>query len=623
LAKASANAYIQPPSIELEKLSSNPKNRLDKPVATFIDLGEVSQQKSSEIRKKQINRQIGKAMQVSFPREVLPAKDSASTNQLLQWSPTSEGGQITALTFRSGNAEGMRIGLVVQSLPPEAKIRFYANTSSTAVEASGKIVNDTLARNLSSGDSSEEGRTYWGPFLKGQNGTLEIELPVSVATSSIVIAIPNISHFFLDPIGKQSLKEASGGDVGFSPKSAGTCNLDVTCNVPLSTASNSVAIMDYIESGAGYVCTGTLLNDVDSTGTPYFLSADHCISTQTVASTLSTYWFYRSNGCNSDVLNPNFKERTGGAVLLYNRSLYSSNPEFNQGTDTSFMRLNSIPPAGAVFSGWNADSQVVSKAISYTALHHPDGNLQKYSLGKITGFAYYDRFGNGYSNTVNTLYGLYRVNWSAGVTEGGSSGSGLFLDANSSNPKLVGQLFGGESSCALPAAADYYGRFDIAYQQSLAKWLSPYSQAVYRFYNTSSGSYFYTISNVEVQNIRQSYLQFILEGSAYFASPIAGSSLMPVYRFRNKLNGSYLWTIYQSERNSINQNFSTTFIEEGVAWYARQTLAAGYVPLYRFRDFTNGTYFYTASEAEKNSLLVNYVNRFTLEGPAYYVKSSL
>lgn len=619
-AKESIGAFVQPKSLAVKSKSFNPQNRTSKPVPTSIDLGDVSQQKSTDMRKQQIGRPMGKAMQVGFPRDVIQAKDSAATGQLLQWSATADGGQITALSFRSGAAEGIRIGVAVQSLPPDATIRFYASGSTAAVEVTGKTINDSLAQNLAAGDSSEDGRTYWGPFLKGQTGILEIELPKDVAASTVVIAVPKISHFFLDPLGKESISEATGGGGSFSPKAAGICNRDATCNEPLSTASKSVALMVYVEGGNSSICTGTLLNNTQKDGIPYFLSADHCISTQTVASTLETRWFWRSSGCDSGVLNPYWERRTGGATLLYNRSVLSGAPETGRGTDTSFMQLRELPPASAVYSGWSAATQLVSNA-DYTGVHNPHGDPQKYSIGRITGFAYFDSAGSGFINNFNSSLALYKVNWLAGVTESGSSGSGLFLNAESVDPKLVGQLWGGSSSCDNQTASDVYGRFDIAFQESLATWLSPYSQDVIRFYNSASGSYFYSISNAEVQSIRQSYPSFRLQGAAYAASPVFEASLASVYRFRNKVNGSYLWTISQEERASINKDYSATFVEEGTAWFARQTPATGFSPLYRFRNITNGTYFYTASEDEKNNVVLNFKQTFVLEGVAYFVKA--
>ena len=624
--KASADAYVQPAAAEEKKSPVNLQRRSFKPSVTPIDLGTVNPEKSLQLRKDQTKRGAGKAMQVGFPREVARARDSQSTAQLLQWSATPSGGQIAALAFKSGSAEGMRIGVVVQTLAPQAIVRFYPSGGSKAVEVAGKDINEALALNLASGDTSEEGRTYWGPFLKGETGVFEIELPAGISTASTLIAIPRISHFFLDPLGKESLTGGLQKDdviTGGAAKAAASCNLDVSCNTPLSTASKAVASMDIVKNAASYVCTGTLLNDADSTGTPYFLTADHCIATQTVASTLDTYWFYRSSACNNGLLNPGYQLRTGGAVLLFRRTAVSNTSSSQPvSTDTSFLRLNAAPPAGAVFSGWSAARQSVYNGTNYTGLHNPDGDLQKYSIGQITGYSYIDNFDFAYTSPIDSARGMYRVTWSQGITEPGSSGSGLFLDANSTNPKIVGQLWGGSSVCTAPTSPDFYGRFDLAFQDSLAQWLSPYSQAVTRFYNTGSGSHFYTVSSSEVQSILQYYPGFRFEGQAYLASPVAATGLSPVFRFRNKVNGSYLWTISQSERVAINLNYSNTFIEEGVAWHARQSGAAGFVPLYRFRNFTNGTYFYTASESEKNSVLSVYSGTFIFEGIAYYVKTS-
>lgn len=65
---------------------------------------------------------------------------------------------------------------------------------------------------------------------------------------------------------------------------------------------------------------------------------------------------------------------------------------------------------------------------------------------------------------------------------------------------------------------------------------------------------------------------------------------------------------------------SATFAYEGVAWYARQTPDAGWSPLYRFRNKTNGTYLFSAYESEKNAIVANYSAIFELEGIAYYVR---
>ncbi len=633
LAQSSVNTYQPPASAEVPKGAAKAKSSLQsrsvQPDIAKLDLGPVSEEKTQKYRQAQSDRPLGKAMQVSFPREVIQAKTAGNVTGLMRWTALPSGGNIAALQFTSGGAQGLRIGLLVTQLAPEATLRFYPAGSNDAIEVSGKAVNELLANNLAAGDKSDDGRTFWGPYIKGETGIVEIEVPKGIDTSSITFAVPSISHFFLNPLDKVSLL-GGNTDVGTTPEKAsllgraGSCNLDVSCNLPLTVASNAVAHMEYVANGSGYLCTGTLLNNTNVDGIPYFLSANHCISTQTVASTLSTYWFYKSSACNNGVLNPNYVALFGGAKLLYNRDIASGPNGANPvGTDTSFMRLTQTPPAGAVYAGWTAAQQSLSNGLVYTGVHSPQGDLLKYSLGSINAYGYILADNSTFFSTSNNLLGLYRVLWNSnsGVTEGGSSGSGLFLNGSTNNPQVVGQLYGGRSNCAVPTGADYYGRFDIAFVSGLAQWLSPVTNAVYRFYNTVSGSYFYTISIAERDSIVLNFPNFRYEGPAYSASPNVSTNLFPVYRFRNLTNGSYLWTIYEAERNSIKSNYSSTFVEEGIAWYASQSSVVGTIPLYRFRNFTNGTYFYTASEAEKNSVIANYSATFVLEGVAYYVIS--
>jgi uncharacterized protein YkwD len=143
---------------------------------------------------------------------------------------------------------------------------------------------------------------------------------------------------------------------------------------------------------------------------------------------------------------------------------------------------------------------------------------------------------------------------------------------------------------------------------------------VTRIQNTSlPGSYFFTIYNSERVAALAGNPSWKQEGPAFWAATVAEPGLSPVYRFRNKINGSYLYTIYESERADIVANYAATFALEGPAWFASQTPLAGWSPLYRFRNKTNGTYLFSAFEAEKDNIVANFTSTFELEGVAYYV----
>jgi Repeat of unknown function (DUF5648) len=146
-------------------------------------------------------------------------------------------------------------------------------------------------------------------------------------------------------------------------------------------------------------------------------------------------------------------------------------------------------------------------------------------------------------------------------------------------------------------------------------------QPVFRIQNTTLyGSYFFTIYDSEKTSALSLNPNWKLEGPAFYASPAAGTDLSPVYRFRNKVNGSYVFSIYEEERQSLNTTYASTFAEEGVAWHARQTPAAGFTELYRFRNKTNGTYLFTAYNAERQAIVDGFADTFVYEGVAYYVQ---
>lgn len=146
-----------------------------------------------------------------------------------------------------------------------------------------------------------------------------------------------------------------------------------------------------------------------------------------------------------------------------------------------------------------------------------------------------------------------------------------------------------------------------------------YSQ-VQRAQNTSLvGSYFFSIYPTEMTSALAGNPRWNLEGTAFYASLGINPGLAPVYRFRNVINGSYLYTINNGEKNDIIANYSATFFLEGTAWYASATPAPGFSPLHRFRNLTNGTYLFSAYEAEKNAIIANYAGIFFYEGISYYV----
>jgi hypothetical protein len=392
-----------------------------------------------------VPRQIGTA------RAVAETVDVARTAALLPWRPTARGTQVAALRFESPLARGVRLGVLVQALPPGAVLRFHGAAPEDAVQLSAEQLQAVAERNASAGADATLARTYWSPDFGGAQTTLEVEIPAGAAPAAVRLAVPRLSHF---------TSTAAEAEAAFTTKAAvAGCLVDVSCHPDYLEQSRSVARMTYVaEDGGAFYCTGTLLNDMAASGTPYFLSAQHCIPSQVVASTLVTDWLYRSASCNSAAENPASRRLTGGARLLY----------ASAGTDTAFMRLNDPLPAGVVYAGSYYGGVPIGTALA--SLHHAEGGLQSISLGSVLR---YSNCGDESCTATSGETGNYlALTWQQGSTEGGSSGSGVFVTIGARR-YLAGQLHGGSASCARPDGTDYYGRFDLSYRAALKNWLNP------------------------------------------------------------------------------------------------------------------------------------------------------
>jgi hypothetical protein len=178
---------------------------------------------------------------------------------------------------------------------------------------------------------------------------------------------------------------------------------------------------------------------------------------QQIASAINTFFFFDAVACNS-FATPNYVQRFGGATHLYS----------DLATDVMFLRLNDWAPDGAYLSGWDANPFTVTNT-PIIVLHHPYGDLKKYTGGVVSGWDTLD-------SPRSASTGYWRTSYNQGITEFGSSGSGLFTLA-SGEYVLRGSLStGNEFQCSarLPdgyyVGNDWFTRFDIAFP-SIRPWL--------------------------------------------------------------------------------------------------------------------------------------------------------
>ncbi len=258
--------------------------------------------------------------------------------------------------------------------------------------------------------------------LRGDRIVVEYSVPAGVDAGRLRIG--QVTHGYRDVF-----KYARGlGD-------SGSCNNNVICPAydPWRDQIRSVAIITVNGSG---LCTGTLINNCANDGTPYFLTARHCLPSGGNVSTWVFRFNWESPSCSLDQNGPT-NQTVSGATLLAQ----------NSGTDMALLQLNATPPSsyGVYYSGWDKSGITGTSSV---AIHHPSGDVKKISFDN-----------NGPGQATYGSAACWRIlNWESGTTEPGSSGSGLW----DQNKRLIGQLYGGTASCS-NNIDDYYGRFDLSY----------------------------------------------------------------------------------------------------------------------------------------------------------------
>lgn len=258
-----------------------------------------------------------------------------------------------------------------------------------------------------------------------------------------------------------------------------TCEVDVNCSEGTNWQTQKKGVAEiYIKSGTSYgFCSGTLINTANNSGTPYFLTADHCYGMPDDGTPYASaadllqwqfYFNYEKAVCDGST-NPSYKTITG-CVL-------KANSPINGGSDFTLLLLNTAPPQsyGPYYNGWNRTN---TAATSGVGIHHPAGDVKKISTYTSSATTSYFNGGAGANAVINSGWNVTWVQTpnGHGVTEGGSSGSPLFNQA-----KLVtGTLSGGNSSCTNKLGTNIYGKFWYHWDQAgttsdkqLKPWLDP------------------------------------------------------------------------------------------------------------------------------------------------------
>jgi hypothetical protein len=394
------------------------------------------------------------------PGELANRRPASFAKGVLSFAPDSESLVWSAL-IKVSEAGAFRIHLRDVELPSGAVLFVYSDPE----HALGPF--DVGLRDPLGG--------IWLPAVEGELAYVEVQVPaLELSTGGEVrFTIDKVAELFFDNAGSSPVGVASehsptpSAKRAIIPMTAPTCLVDSSC-VTSSTLSaiasyrTSVAQLQFMSGASSYLCSGGLVNDKDPTSfIPYLLTAHHCFSTQTEASSVTAYFDYKSAFCNGadPCCRSNFPS-VSGATLLDSRAV----------SDFTLIRLNSSPSGSRYFLGWTAASLSNGQIMHRLSHPAPDGVplAQRYSQS-----SYEASGGITCSDTPRPGF-LYSAETSGTMT-GGSSGAPVIIDV--SGGQIVGQLHGACSFtiwdwCTYSSYNTVDGAFATTYPY-VSQWLDP------------------------------------------------------------------------------------------------------------------------------------------------------
>jgi hypothetical protein len=331
----------------------------------------------------------------------------------------AKGVRIWTGAVRSEGASALRIHFTDFALPEGAELYIYNEHG----EAFGPYTGMGLRGN---GD-------FWSNTITGTTVLIQARTPVGAGDGYFTIA--EVGHFGSDFAYAQYRQRSDTKEF---------CSYNELCVVANIGTDDSIAHYSFIQRPYIYICTGGLIATTPPSTTPYFLTANHCVSRDKVADTVETYFFYTGLG---NCSGPLTQHTIGSAIAATNKT-----------GDFTLLRLDGSAPSGAAFLGWTTDEVAFSDGYDLHRVSHPKGAPQAYSEHRV-------------DPAAGTCSSWPRGSWiysrdTQGATEGGSSGSPVV----NSRGLVVGQLSGAcgtnvNVSCDAVHNATVDGAFASYYSQ--------------------------------------------------------------------------------------------------------------------------------------------------------------
>ena len=318
---------------------------------------------------------------------------------------------------------------------------------------------------------------YAMELIQGDLLTLEYYMPAG-SHELPVIEIHEVAYYYRGF--QERLSSFSGAGEITLDRAHGGCEVDAVCSEAggWEDERNSALHYSFVDGGT-YVCSATIVNNTAEDCTPFVITANHCGEPDATSDFNNHVWYfnYQRTSCspgNTGKYSGAQSQTMSGGVFRASSELgdYPGSGAEMDGCDFVLCELETLIPTfyHAFYAGWTRSTAAATSGICF---HHPAGDEKKIST--YTTSLSTTTYNGGWAGAH------WRVEWADtdngwGVTEGGSSGSGLF----NQDGHLVGHLSGGSSYCSAPTDPDLYGKFVRAWDldgssasSQLVSWLDP------------------------------------------------------------------------------------------------------------------------------------------------------
>ncbi len=414
----------------LKKLSS--KVIVDLP---YLDNAKLFQASADEMEE-------GKLKPLRFAESIPVCLNTENSGEWITYNDH----KIWTVEIRSSGAKSLNLIFDHYHIPDNARLFIYSEDKEHLIGA------------FTSENNKSSGILATVP-VKGDHIIVQYEEPFD-ADFDGELSIGNVNHDF---IGVLNLK-----DYRRPIRISGSCNVNINCDHVQARKMESNGVVRLLVSGVE-LCTGNLLNNTAEDGTPYILTAAHCIKNETQANETVFLFNYESPYCG---------EIDGDA----SRSIAGSELKARaDNLDFSFVEMSIVPPPDyhPYYLGWDRSSNLPDSSV---CIHHPLGDVKKIAIDSHSPLI------KTYEDYEKDAF-LYIGNWEQGTTERGSSGACLL----NQDGRFIGSLTGGAANCA-NSVRDYFSWFRISWNyyadpaKSLKTWLDPENKT----YETLDGTSFYS-----------------------------------------------------------------------------------------------------------------------------------